>query len=310
MVFFQSAESAERNASTEAFLESGRAMLSDPAVVGNLQEGEANDLLRIVNNDLFVPNIRHGEIRKPFGVRPGSIPIFAARPDDSFEVSAKYLLEMNAEQTDNAREYLELAHVSNSAIYAILKLVKERQVDASPRITDFDDSTRAVVGTNGALFHYQQGDGQTVSRRFSNLPIVQHRYEEGTNPTGGLILIHELVHIRQRLQRPVYNPAPELSFDMSIKDELEAYRVSSLAMAALHYASDNPAYYKNEAIIDTITLLIESSRYEVNKDETDPYALSEELYDTTKQQFLLAGLYPPKFLSQPGISATIEPSQR
>lgn len=304
MVFFQSSSEKQRHASTDAVLETTLSDLYDPAVQANLG-AMASRLTSLIEDRYYVPNVRHGIIKPPRKTPETGLAIVSAYPGEELTLDNK-LLSMSPDQSERAMNYLGIQGVSPVIASAILRAVDERRQNlvTSDKVIRHDSkNVKASVNAKGIGFGFARGDKRIISRYFNSQPVTLLRVDEQDDLTASTTLSHEMVHVLQSLKNPVEHPHPERAFRRRTKNELEAYHVGSRVMSALYFTSENPTYRDNNDTIHLTTSIIESSRYDTNRNRKDAFAWSDTLEATVAARLHEVGaLSTPPFLSRTGQS--------
>ncbi len=298
MAFFQSSIERTRHASTDAVLETGREILNDTAVIQAL--GEQGVALRaLLETGIYVPNIRHGVIRKPRHTSEEMVPIMSTfSDDDGLVLDQKDMLDMTPFQVERARTYLSTQGVGESMAKYIVDLAS-RRLENVPDIGRFEINRdeRAAVLVRRASIKVPRSDKRVIERLFINRPITLFRVGHEDDQTAGFDVVHELTHINQYLHDVIQHPHPEQQYRIRTKKELEAYHYSAVATEALYNNSQNPDYYQNDDRLDITSLLIEKARKRVNEKKNDPFSGGDELYSELISDFEMIGK-PPVALSR------------
>lgn len=236
-------------------------------------------------SNLYVPNIRsNGSVEIPHSYKknPEAIPYLMVG-NKTLRLSG-VMLDHTPEQRNNVKSFLvEQGYDQYTDTEKLLSYVSNRLISDGVIPIQRVESDRIVTKEQVLKIPDPRSRIETTSTDrpsslwFYSRPVIYENVPEQIsrkmhpNLYAATILIHELVHVTQALQNPVFIGTTEAFKDMEIGKELKAYRVHYDIQKVLINAGLIKEAGKNETII-------EESRAEENKNCTDPYRLTPKLH--------------------------------
>ena len=277
-------EQREMHRQVDAIVGEFHTIMKDPAVkdaFGNIAE-PLSDLA----DNLYVPNIRHGRITAPRQHRPArnpdGLPIFIGDSNQDYSIDGA-LLAPTRIQSFRMQETFDGWGLDKSASIALHDRIEANIVNATSIIDHPSKGTEAHVQSLNLTLSEIAPEKGIDRRKFKSRPLTAFWSEASgksisQRPFQGLVLLHELVHLRDELVVPIINPKTAERERMVYSQELEAYHYQAVAVTALYNASANPRFKDNDDLERfTHVLDINLLRQEENKDSRDAFKATGRL---------------------------------
>jgi hypothetical protein len=254
-----------------------REILDDSAVKKSL--GESSHNLSDTLEQLYVPNSVGNRLRVPYVYNHNkSLAITAIRDQEIFFMHGP-INHLHQQQEDQFVTFLR-AYTGGEEL-------------------NVDQKRGALEQINGGLGRYQGGltiqQGRILAKVSSvhipleffahnkknktkrvirGRPFISFAMRPDIHPISrSLTLIHELQHVRQKLESTVLKHS-QLDNDTVLSEELEAYHIEALAMEALYCRSPNKQFLSNPDVMNPSVDQIEFIRQIGNMNNKNPFAAS------------------------------------
>jgi len=282
MAHYSSLEQTLRTRKTEAVLNQLDTILRDPA----LQRGLGNtaaQLLSIIHDQAYIPNVRHGVITAPKGALEDGIPFTTRLYDEEpFLIEDPAAIAMTPNQELMLARYLTKYGYSADEIagYIVDTAATHRNTNTLTRYVSGDDSTAATAIFNATPLRTQPVDEAPDGMNIAvySRPIVVFGADLHLDDRAGFTGFHETVHAHQVLTNII---APTTRSDerrRAIRDELVAYDTTNIAASSLYHYSVDPTFKANKAIFGSVDVAVSRLIHEKNAGKPDVYDPNEELY--------------------------------
>jgi len=220
---------AERNAFVEASIEGAAALLRVEPVRAALGT-YASKLADVLENDLFVPQIRSGDYRFPKDkLQTESIPVFSVLPGEHVEVIGAGL---TPQQIRNASQ-TQIDAASGFSPEIMLQIVEAYAAGASTSRggkMELGHDTDAGVSSRQDHIALTKGEKVLILGR----PLMTMLFEKGKKEkVSPDIIVHESTHIIQRIALPIRESGKNPEARRNTASELEAYRIQSAFIQGL-----------------------------------------------------------------------------
>lgn len=219
---------AERNAFVEESLESAVKLLRIEPVQARLGE-TASKLAHIFETDIFIPQVRSGEYRFPKDkLQTESIPAFALTDTEHIEIVGPSLTpnqihNVSQSNLDAAKDFgpelmLQIAHAfAEGTAKSRLKNIRMRA------------GSNAFISSREDEIPLSEGKKALILGR----PVMALLFEKGRKSVSPDIVVHEGVHIVQRIEEPLREVNGDSRTSKNPTPELEAYNTQSLFIDGL-----------------------------------------------------------------------------
>lgn len=278
---FLNSEGRQRNAFLEATQVEVRDTIQEDIVKKALGE-QACLAIATCNNSLFMPNVRHGEIRVPRRyINTDAVPFVAMARGESlrFDTSARYptpsQAQLLAEQLAKWRG--EKAASPAAEIAPIISLMLDRPAEQHPGV---------IMGrANGKVQPYRQpirieggplAEGSPRSFIFEGRPVLALAY--ANDYAKNVTHVHELVHVQQHLAQATSPTDRSQLRTQAARQELEAYHYSTRYGAAL-FLSHSDVYSGDERLLHRQAIEKVRMAY---ADASDPFTPTTEMMGMLK----------------------------
>jgi hypothetical protein len=278
MFNFLNSETLHRNAFLEATIAEAHGNLTGNDEVKKAL-GDDADYLAMIIEDMYVPNIRDGEVVIPKSrLHSHRTPILTIRPDEEFilgstcavqnEFQKECLLEEAEVWAGNSDKYGdELQEEVDAALADSFRHKVTGTMKFHGRVT----SVEAMLGLPESQFPNM---GPNQFKDFIGRPIVFMTIARTMRWQPHVVLAHEAEHVDQRNQQPWFSAFPPDIVDDSLRRELEAYHVGSVYETAL-CNSDDWRYAGRTDLLGQIA--IEQLRQKHQTEPDDPFYPSKEI---------------------------------
>lgn len=282
MFMFQSEDERVRHKSVDSFLAVTSEAVHDEAFAQELPRTQRN-LSLIMDNYLYVPNIRHEEVIVPRKHNNDtSIPVIAVYDDQALNVTSKAILSQHMIQKARTTEYIEAVidkeNKDSAATHA--KLIGSEIEMTTKKITVDPIPETAGAFVLSPISEIQMGMfakiGAQSMRYIKTRPMMLLPVQD-TIPTDAIMGVHELEHVHQGLMNPVTKMDRRSIERASLEDELRAYAISVDVTKILYHFSKNERFKDNLAIYHPLSFHVDAIRKEHNKNRKNKFEPTETL---------------------------------
>lgn len=266
---------SERAKSLEKLITEADAALRHPVTEQYVGGGRVMKLQATLSRAV-IANVRHGVVNVPENARAESPVLVAMNPDEKFKLGSGFDVQ-TPRQAKNAAKVYDQWRPANKHFDSLMQQFVASLTD-EVILTAPHENSAAVTHTKAVMTRMDdfgevmelQSPPEGKIGKIMLRPLVVVRMGI-TTPD---VLCHELVHVKQKIDRPVrvFGSQHDINMD-ALGDELEAYHMGAGVRIALE--SHKPV----DQVTDPHTqLAAEGVRLDHNKGYLDPFAPSDSLY--------------------------------
>ena len=243
--------------------------------LGRAATGNAIGTLR----DLYIPNVRHGEVKLRRNLDNEAVPVITVLPGETAQVEKRIILP-TPEQELNIDRYFKTRiqedYERGAFIRTALQLIKQ---GATPLVIEPRPSALARVSGIGAYVRMSHPSlGSNPARYFKGRRVMSLAYTPDAPRMSPAVIIHELRHIDQAVMQPVdrFDTEDQIR-DARYRQELEAYHTEMYAETALYSMGYTPedgettTFTPIENGFKSVSVLIDTLRTDTNHSRSDKF---------------------------------------
>lgn len=301
-MLFTPAEQKERHRFADASVRSAIWALGIEGTAERVDQGYLSAIRGIIENQCFVPNIRHGIVSVPRTISDTDrVPIVPLYPEESVRFTSQDYLLPTQSQIVSCGQIMESWAVEPQQVpqltHGLNMWVAASRKQRNHLKADFPLRARAVVNIS-PLHHLGLGNllvpGEEALVLVGSRPKMILPMLPGTLRKSPSTIVHEAVHIDQALKHPLLLPS-EID-DHTWRSELEAHGLGAIIDTALLENGYEPSpreefdasYMKINGVVVPMStsILIDTIRIKTNEGTNDPYFPN----DVLKQRVIDLGL--------------------
>lgn len=274
-MFFTSSSVRSRNKFIDDSIEVTDTALAHKAMSLRIGENTVKAMRHQLDN-MYVPNVRAGQLKIKRDLANDSIPIIALAPGEQIARDPRILIQTPT-QTRRTESYLRKRGADEDDITNIVHQITHPPANVTSQATPIEITSQEASVIARPLLVDTTLKSKDSRRIFLGRPLVAAAYH-GQPRINPAILIHELAHVEQFIAEPVAKlETPKDATLNSYRRELEAYHIQCFAERGLVDMDYSPlegerfGYYTEEGSLYGTAQYIEDVRAITNEQRKDHF---------------------------------------